>query len=343
MSKILLVGDIDLHKVPYNGEKMKNQLFLRRLSEVCDKVIPIDTRDWRKRPWCLVYMLLCLLFCRHCKVIISSCDVSASKVIKFLYYFRVQKDVFYWVVGGGFHRLVEDEKLNVKYYHYLNKILVQSPYMQVSLEKSGLENVLFVPNSKPVYLIEPVPVEDKIRFVFLSRVEPTKGCDLILNCTKKLNALGFEDKFNVTFYGTIDPAYEPRFKEEVDSITNVTYKGLLNLTSKDGYEKLSKHDVFLFPTFYENEGFPGVVIDAYIAGLPIIATDWHFNAQFVKDGSTGVVIPAKAEDALFKKMYSFIKGDYDIEQLKRLCLTEALRYDIKNVLSESFLRKIELI
>ena len=184
MSKILLIGDIDLHKVPYNGEKMKNQLFLRRFGEVCECVIPIDTRDWRKRPWCLVYMLLCLLFCRSYKVIISSCDVSASKVIKFLYYFRVQKQVYLWVVGGGFHHLVEKGELNVKYYHYLKKILVQSPDMQQSLEKQGLNNVVFVPNSKPIYPIVPDKGSDKMRFVFLSRVEPTKGCDLILSCVK---------------------------------------------------------------------------------------------------------------------------------------------------------------
>lgn len=343
MSKILLIGDIDLHKVPYNGEKMKNQLFLRRLGEVCDKVIPIDTRDWRKRPWCLVYMLLCLLFYRHSKVIISSCDVSASKVIKFLYYFRFQKEVYFWVVGGGFHHLVEDGTLNARYYHYLKKILVQSPDMQVSLEKSGLRNVMFVPNSKPLYPIEPEPVKDTIRFVFLSRVEPTKGCDLILSCTKKLNAQVLEDKFNVTFFGTVDPVYESSFKQEVEAVPNVTYKGLLNLTSKEGYKELAKHDVFLFPTFYENEGFPGVVVDAYIAGLPIIATDWHFNAQFVKNGSTGVVIPAQDEDALLEQMASFISGKYDIEKMKRQCLAEATLYDIKNVLSEEYLKKIELI
>lgn len=343
MSKILLIGDIDLHKVPYNGEKMKNQLFLKRLGEVCDKVIPIDTRDWRKRPWCLAYMLLCLLFCRNSKVIISSCDVSASRVIKFLYHFRVQKEVYFWVVGGGFHHLVEDGTLDAKYYHYLKKILVQSPDMMVSLEKSGMTNVLFVPNSKPVYPIEPDAVGEKVRFVFLSRVEPTKGCDMILNCAKRLTAQGYDGKFDVTFYGTVDPVYEAKFKEEVAALPYVTYKGLLNLTAKEGYEELSKHDVFLFPTFYENEGFPGVVVDAYIAGLPIIASDWHFNAQFVKDGRTGVVIPAKDEEALYEKMELFVKGSFDIETMKRESRREASLYDIKNVLSEEFLKSIELI
>lgn len=343
MSKILLIGDIDLHKVPYNGEKMKNQLFLKRFGEVFTKVIPIDTRDWRKRPWCLIYMLLYLLFCRSSKVIISSCDVSASKVIKFLYYFRVQKDVYYWVVGGGFHHLIKDGMLDPKYYHYLKWILVQSPEMKESLEESGLKNVLFVPNSKPVYSITPVSLENKTRFVFLSRVEPTKGCDFIFNCAKLLNKEGFEDRFNVAFYGTVDPVYEKKFKSEVELLPNVTYKGLLNLTSKEGYEELSKHDVFLFPTFYENEGFPGVVVDAYIAGLPIIASDWHFNSQFVKDGQTGVVIPAQEEQPLYEQMKSFIEGAYNIDELKRSCLKEASLYDIRNVLSVDFLKRIQLL
>lgn len=343
MSKILLIGDIDLHKVPYNGEKMKNQLFLKRFGEVCDRVIPIDTRDWRKRPWCLAYMLLCLLFCRSYKVVISSCDVSASKVIKFLYYFRVQKNVYYWVVGGGFHHLVEKGELGARYYHYLKKILVQSPDMKESLEKQGLDNVLFVPNSKPVYPIVPDNSCDKMRFVFLSRVEPTKGCDLILNCVKIFNKEGLENKFNVTFYGTIDTTYEPVFKKEVASIPNVAYRGLLNLTAKEGYEELSKHDAFLFPTFYENEGFPGVIVDAYIAGLPIVASDWHFNAQFVKDGVTGFVIPAMDEQSLYRIMKSFINGEHDVKAMKKTCLSEATKYDYNNVLSEKFLKQIGLL
>lgn len=343
MTKILLVGDIDLYNTPYNGEKMKNQLFLRRFSQVCDKVIPIDTCNWKKRPWVLVYLVFCLLFIRPCKVVISSCDVSASKVIKFLYYFRLQKNVYYWVVGGGFHHLIENGTLGVKYYHYLRKVLVQSPEMQQKLEEIGLKNVMYVPNSKPVYNIEPDEREESLRFVFLSRIEPTKGCDVILNCAKRFNSVGLKDKFNVAFYGTVDKDYKPFFLGEVDRIENVSYHGLLNLTGKKGYEELSKHDVFVFPTFYENEGFPGAIIDAYIAGLPIIATDWHFNKQFVRECITGVMIPAKDEDALYVTMLDFIEGRYNLNEMKRQSLSEAQKYDANNVLSVDFLKNIGLI
>lgn len=106
---------------------------------------------------------------------------------------------------------------------------------------------------------------------------------------------------------------------------------------------MSHYDVFLFPTYYKGEGFPGSVIDAYIAGLPIIASDWHFNKDVIKDGETGFIIPPQDEEALYKSMLSLIRDKTVLRQMRDNCLSEAKRYDVNNVLNEDVLRKVGII
>lgn len=54
-------------------------------------------------------------------------------------------------------------------------------------------------------------------------------------------------------------------------------------------EVLKNYDALLFPTYYEGEGFAGTIIDAFAAGLPVIASDWKYNSEIIKQGITGVI------------------------------------------------------
>ena len=58
----------------------------------------------------------------------------------------------------------------------------------------------------------------------------------------------------------------------------------------------------MFPTTWKGEGFPGVIIDAYAAGLPVIATDWNLNKEIICEGENGFIIPPNDVQALAKKM-----------------------------------------
>ena len=182
-----------------------------------------------------------------------------------------------------------------------------------------------------------------LRFVFLSRIHEEKGCKEIIECAKRMNNEGLRDKYSITFYGNIESKYETEFLNSIKNLDNIAYKGLLNLTTQRGYEELAKNDVFLFPTYYFNEGFPGVVIDAYIAGLPIIATNWHFNNQVVDDDVTGVIIEPKNVNALYNTMISFIEKKFDYDKMKDNCLQKANQYDVHVILSDGVLHEIGLV
>lgn len=292
-NKVILVGAINEGNVPTCGETMKNQLFVKRFNELFDKVITVDTLNWKKRPWVLVKLFFTLLFNRRAKVIISASS-AAAKLISFLYYIPLCKDVYFWVVGGDLHIGIQRGLYNMKALASLRYILVQGRSMVEALEKFGLTNAIHVPNSKPITYAP--KIKEKIegepyRFVFLSRVHPDKGITEIIAAIKQLNDNGLQDRFVVDLYGKVDSGYAQQFYSDISTLGNVAYKGFLNLTSNSGYQTLSAYDVMLFPTYWNGEGFPGIVIDANVSGLPIIASDWNMNKEVVVDGETGYIIP----------------------------------------------------
>lgn len=341
-NKLIFIGPLRMGELPHSGDTMKNRLFLDRFMQEFDKVYTVDTYNWQRKPQSLIILMIYLMFIRRAKVVVS-CEASASKIIDFLYYFRLQTKVFYWVVGSGFVDRIEKGVLPPNHYRFLKAILVQSPKMVQTLQKAGLNNAYFIPNSKPIYNIQ-IQKHDtnKTRFVFVSRILPEKGLDYIFNCLKRLNGEGFSGRISIDFYGIVKEHYLS-FLEQVELFPNAKYKGLLNLTSMDGYNTLSSYDVMLFPTYYDGEGFPGVFIDAFISGLPVIATDWHYNSEVVRDGETGFIIPPKDEDALYEKMKWVISNRNIIESYRSNCIEEAKKYDRNAVLSLSNLRSIGLI
>lgn len=340
-NKLIFIGPLRVGQTPRGGDTMKNTLFLRRFNEVFDRVYVVDTIDWQKKPFTILRMVCYLVFIRNAKVVIS-CEQGASRIIDFLYYFRFQKEVFYWVVGSGFPTRIANGVLSPKHYSFLKKIMVQSPNMVLSLQQVGLNNAMYVPNSKPIYDIPIMQHEGTIRFVFLSRILQEKGIELIFNCVERLNGEGYKDRFLIDFYGMIDKRY-PSFKTAIEKFSNVAYQGLLDLTKQEGYQTLASYDVMLFPTFYEGEGFPGVFIDAFISALPIITTDWHYNTEIIQDRKTGFVIPPKDEDALFTQMKWVIDNKNELEEMRKICKEEAQKYDNRNILCTENLKKLGIL
>lgn len=61
---------------------------------------------------------------------------------------------------------------------------------------------------------------------------------------------------------------------------------------------LAAADVFVFTSVPEGEGMPGVLIEASLAGLPVVTTAVPGAAAVVVDGETGFVVPVDDFDAL---------------------------------------------
>jgi len=343
--KVILVGWVRTGQPATCGETMKNQQLIQQLQKYYNDICVMDFYGWRKRPWVVLQLLWTLLVNPKAPLILSSSPQNIYPIMKLMYFVKSKRTIIHWVIGGSLHTKTKTGIYKSKYIGYNTYNLVESNTMMEELKQCGVNNVLQVPNFKQIdYIPNRLPKENKIiRFVFLSRIMPEKGCDLIIEAANKLNAEGYANKYTVDFYGKIDDAYSEEFTRKLNSLENVNYKGFLNLREHTGYDELAKYDVMLFPTFWRGEGFAGIFIDAFVAGLPIIISDWNHNKEFIKDGETGIVILPQNVTELANAMRNVIDKKVDIEKMSKNCQAEAMNYNTDSVVTKELLEKIELI
>lgn len=342
---IAIIGAFGDKKTKKGGEVCKNRNFTCFFEWAGIPYMVINTSGWQKRPWVLFHILWQAITHPKNKILLSASSKSSNKIIRILSTFRKKNEIVYCVVGGSFHKALEAGQYKVEDYKGLRSILVQSPDMKEALEEIGLERVYYMPNSKMIRKSLPPKTSggDKVRFVFASQVRPEKGCDVIFDAMKLLNAQGLESRYEVVFYGTIKPEYSSVFNEKLERLHNASYNGILDFEEVEGHQTLSSYDVMLFPTFWDGEGFPGVFIDAFIAALPIIATDWNFNKSIIGDGKCGYIIQPRDSSDLANKMLSFIKNPETISEFSKVSHNLAGKYDTREVMNTRFMGEIGLI
>lgn len=76
---------------------------------------------------------------------------------------------------------------------------------------------------------------------------------------------------------------------------------------------LTTANFYLFPSWYE--GFSGALVEAMMAGLPIIASDISMNLEAVEDRKTALIFPVQDASALAEKMGWAIQHPQEMEQL----------------------------
>ena len=66
-------------------------------------------------------------------------------------------------------------------------------------------------------------------------------------------------------------------------------------------------DIFAFPTYYSNECFPLVLLEAMQVSLPILSTDEGGISSIIEEGKTGFLIPQKNSKVLAEKLQILIE------------------------------------
>ena len=343
MSEVIVIGWVNHGRAAVCGETMKNQLMIRKLEEFGVVCHIMDFYHWRRHPWVILRLLVAMLTRRHATILFSTSAQNVYGMMRLMKRLGWKQRTIHWVIGGSLGDKVHNGTYRADVIGYIGHTLVESQAMVEQLEACGVKNVLQVPNFKPIpYLPTLTRHNDKIRFVFLSRIMPEKGCDYILESLKMLNEKGHTDAFEVDFYGKVAESYKDIFEAKVAGMPNVHYAGFLNLMEQAGYDTLAQYDMMLFPTYWKGEGFAGVFIDAFVAGLPILASDWAHNREFLEEGRTALFVPVHNVPALADKMEECLLGKHDLQGMAKHCQQETAKYDVNNVITKELLKKIEL-
>lgn len=342
--KTIFIGPLGYKGKLNGGDSMKNFHITQKLKQYFQDLLIINTEGWKKNPHILLKVLFTIIRYPKAKYILSLNTLSASRLIQILNKIAPKASIIYWVIGSSLCTKIKNLEINPKIYEAVSNIIVEGMSMKQQLNNVGLYNVSVMPNFKPIPFIKyKNGVSKVVKFVFISRINPQKGCDLIIQAVKSLNNLGLKTDFIVDFYGPIETPYYNSFLKEIKSIDNINYKGFLDLKDTKNYNILKEYDAMLFPTFWSGEGCPGVVIDASICGLPIIASDWHLNKDYIKDGETGFLIPPKNLDSLITIMKKIVMREINLDECRIKAWQSREIFNIEKQLSLENLRRHKIV
>ncbi|MEG4306257.1 hormogonium polysaccharide biosynthesis glycosyltransferase HpsP [Microcoleus sp. D3_18a_C4] len=126
--------------------------------------------------------------------------------------------------------------------------------------------------------------------LFMSRIEPKKGLDLLIPALESLLAEGINFHFILAGSNPQDAGYETKIKEKIQNSSlgqSTTITGFVSGDLK--VELLTKADLFVLPSYYENFGI--AVAEAMAAGVPVAISDRIHIAEDIQQAEAGWVGP----------------------------------------------------
>lgn len=141
--------------------------------------------------------------------------------------------------------------------------------------------------------------EDEVpHILFLSNLIESKGCMVLLKACEILN--GRSDKFVCDFVGgDTKEISKDKFQKEITErglTENVIYHGRKYGSDKD--EFWARASIFAFPTYYYNECFPLVLLEAMEKGVACISTIEGGIRDIIQDGVNGYIVERQNPQAL---------------------------------------------
>lgn len=124
------------------------------------------------------------------------------------------------------------------------------------------------------------------RCVFVGQVKREKGVfDVIA-------AVAGAEKYLCDIYGPVLERDRRELFAAIGSASNVHYRGVLD--PDEVRRTIARYDVLLLPSYHQGEGYPGVILEAFAAGVPVIAGIWRSIPRLLADGDRGMLVPVKA-------------------------------------------------
>ncbi len=172
-------------------------------------------------------------------------------------------------------------------------LIVQTELLKTFFEQRLSVEVTHVPGYREsVETIDrnltPTEMANKpLRLVYLGHIREEKGVFDLLDSLKLLDEYERET-ITCDFYGPIYEEIESSFHRKLALTTNATYHGML--PHENVIPTISTYDVLVFPTYYPGEGHAGVIVEAMMAGMPIITTRFNALPELITHGKNGLLV-----------------------------------------------------
>jgi len=139
---------------------------------------------------------------------------------------------------------------------------------------------------------------DCVVFLFLGRIKKDKG---VFELAKAFKNISLNNNIILLIVGPD----EDNLVQKLSHILDFSIERTRFIDFTETPEKyMMASDIFVLPSY--REGFGSVIIEAASCGIPSIGSDIYGLSDAIKDGETGILIPAKSEKYLEEAMIKLL-------------------------------------
>lgn len=137
--------------------------------------------------------------------------------------------------------------------------------------------------------------EDVPLLLFMSRIDPKKGLNLLIPALEKLLDRGLNFHFVLAGTNPQDPNYEEKIKLQIQNSSLRSHTSITGfVTGELKSALLQAADLFVLPSYYENFGI--AVAEAMAAGTPVVISDQVHICREVGESESGWVSKTDVSD-----------------------------------------------
>lgn len=188
---------------------------------------------------------------------------------------------------------------------------------------SGSQEVV-VPNGLVVPRLskrKPRSHESVFEFLYVGALRDSKGVGVLLEAVLLLRGCSevAASSWRLVLVGKWVDSDERQkwenFVKENQLESQVVFRG--QLTGDEKWNQYQNASAFVFPSYYESENQPLVLIEAMGSGLPIISTRWRGIPELVVEGETGFLVETKSPSGIANKMGRLLQEPSLCDELGR--------------------------
>lgn len=301
---------IDLHYVPMDFSRDMDEIGRFRWGKLLRLPLLVG-RIWRVR------------FRKQCRILYyppggESVTAIVRDIVVLLSCRILFERVVFHAHAGGFTEVAEATPLPIRVlarlaYHQPDlfiQLTDKSPPDATRVNAKRIVNVscgLHDNGARYVHTSPAAASSPETNLLFVGVISRSKGVMVLLEACALLKVSCID--FHLRVMGRF---YSPEFEAECRSF--VEQHGLLDYVEfigvKTGDEKwrtFSTSDVFCFPSYFESENQPLVILESMQFGLPCVASDWRSVSTMVEEGQTGFLVPIQDSEALADRIRFLIQ------------------------------------
>ena len=181
-----------------------------------------------------------------------------------------------------------------------------------------IDRIFVVPNSAD-YII-PIKKEynkqNIFKILFLANFIESKG---VIDTIESYFKLPCHIKMKVEFIiagSWVENTTKTKIKKILNKNPDAPFKIINHISGHNKLELFSDSDIFIFPSYYRNEGHPWVLVEAIACGLAVISTNHAAISQTVVDGYNGYLVEKQNASQIADRVNALVSNPTLLKTMK---------------------------